>query len=225
MQNSVNKCVLLFVKDTSGCAKTRLAAHIGPAAATELYKCFLFDLLEMFDKLGIPLEIAFYPPPSETRLKSVLGDSHYYFSQQGGDLGQRMKNAFESAFGRGHEKVVLLGSDSPDLPDEFIKNAFSLLETSDAVVGPAADGGYYLVGFSRNSFAAAAFENISWSSEKVLEQTLCALKNLNKNVSLLPTWHDIDTIDDLRLFALRNRSGTTVAFHTLSYISKEIPYV
>ena len=221
MQELDERCVLFFVKEPgSGNVKTRLAARLGCETASELCKCFLLDMLNMLNKLLIPFEIVYYPPQSEIQLKNLFGNSYRYTPQQGGDLGQRMKNAFSSAFNNGYEKVVLIGSDLPDLPDKYIKYAFIQLENSDVVIGPAADSGYYLIGFSNKSFVSAVFENISWSTSKVFEQTLCALKKQSKTVSILPTWNDIDTIDDLRRFVSRN-VGT--ASRTFSYISKQLP--
>ncbi|OHB56803.1 MAG: hypothetical protein A2Y07_06730 [Planctomycetes bacterium GWF2_50_10] len=205
MPNSDDKCILFFVKDPSdGNVKTRLAAQIGTDEATELYKCFLSDLLGMLKEIAIRFEIVFYPPQSDVRIKEILGDSFSYIPQQGSDLGQRMKNAFLAAFNKGYKKVVIIGSDSPDLPVKFVKDAFVGLESHDAVIGPAVDGGYYLIGFNFKNFIPQAFDNIQWSTAGVFTQTVNILKKYTSEIHLLPQWYDIDTLDDLNLLNQRN---------------------
>jgi rSAM/selenodomain-associated transferase 1 len=225
--SSQNKCcILLFVKyPKAGAVKRRLAEAIGRKKAAQLYERLAIDTIDCVKQLSFPFEILYWPGEYGTQFAAVFGSEHIYVAQQGRDLSQRLVNAFNHAFGQGFEYAIALGSDSPDLPAQFIKDAFGLLETNDAVIGPASDGGYYLVGFSKNSFTPAAFENIPWSSPEVLAQTILALKNQNKTISLLPPWYDIDTIDDLRRFAQRNHSseGSRRVLRTLSYVSKEIP--
>ncbi len=220
MRNLNKRCILLFAKDPTGNIKTRIAAKLGCETTAKLYKCFLFDMLGMLENIAIPFEIVFYPPQSKARLKKFLGNSYSYTPQKGEDLGQRMKNAFLTAFVNGYNQVVIIGTDIPDLPAGIITDAFERLKSVDAVIGPAADGGYYLIGFSKSSFTQRIFENISWGMAKVFDQTLCALKNQDKTVAVLPVWNDIDTIDDLRRFV--SRAGGT-ALRTVSFILNEIP--
>ena len=113
--------------------------------------------------------------------------------QKGDDLGTRIKNAFELAF-HSNSKVVIIGSDCPSLSFEIVGEAFKALDRSPFVVGPAMDGGYYLIGM--NSFEPSVFDNIDWSTDKVFDQTIEAIKKLNKSCYLLPELSDIDFEED-----------------------------
>jgi rSAM/selenodomain-associated transferase 1 len=202
-----NSCVLLFVKSPiKGQAKTRLAAEIGEDSAVGLYKCFVEDLIALVENLDVQVRLCFYPPGGKLNFLEWLGERHCYVAQTGNDLGERLKNAFDNAFKEGFSKVVAIGSDSPDLPEDFLRQAFKELDSYDAVIGPSSDGGYYLVGFSQKSFLPEAFDNMSWSSDSVFEQTLRVLKRNRQSVHLLPLWHDVDTAADLKSLLLRTRN-------------------
>jgi 2-phospho-L-lactate guanylyltransferase (CobY/MobA/RfbA family) len=107
-------------------------------------------------------------------------------------------------FSRGCCDALIVGSDSPDLPSRFYDEALAALRDHDVVVGPAYDGGYYLIGFRRETFLPDAFAGISWSTPEVFTRTLVILRNCGRRVHLLPPWWDVDTIEDLRALALRN---------------------
>jgi rSAM/selenodomain-associated transferase 1 len=145
-----------------------------------------------------PFYICFYPNNALKGLKEWLGDQHHYIPQKGKDLGERMSNAFRKAFDTGFKRVVLVGSDIPDLPLEVIEEAFISLKEEDAAIGPAYDGGYYLIGFKEKTFSPQVFERMAWGTERVFEDTMKVLKNLNQRVHTLPYLRDIDTVDDLK---------------------------
>jgi glycosyltransferase A (GT-A) superfamily protein (DUF2064 family) len=109
-----------------------------------------------------------------------------------------MKNSFVEAFKMGSKRVVLIGSDIPDLPLEFIEEAFSSLKKEDAVIGPAYDGGYYLIGFKEKTFSPKAFDGMAWGTETVFNETMKVLKGLRQKIHTLPYQKDIDTIEDLK---------------------------
>jgi uncharacterized protein len=202
-----NRCILLFAKSpVKGRVKTRLAAELGEEFAVALYKCFVEDVLGLVKDVGVSLRLLFHPPDAKSDFRDWLGEREFFRPQAGDDIGERMKNAFENAFTEGFSKVVAIGSDLPDLPDDFLRRAFAQLESSDAVLGPSSDGGYYLIGFSRESFLPETFENIAWSRDGVFEQTLCVLKRHGRTTSLLPVWHDVDTAADLKALLLRSRN-------------------
>lgn len=115
--------------------------------------------------------------------------------QHGSDLGERMANAFEVAFDGGCKKVVMVGTDLPDLSADIINAAFDRLSDHDYVIGPALDGGYYLIGM--RAMNRAVFRHISWSSSLVLDQTLERVRELQASVTLLPSLTDVDTAEDL----------------------------
>jgi rSAM/selenodomain-associated transferase 1 len=124
--------------------------------------------------------------------------------QIGENLGYRMQNAFLNNFNIGFKKVIIIGTDTPDLSLEFLKTALDSLNSHDAVVGPSGDGGYYLIGFKNNTFLPQIFNNIKWSTNTVFDSTMKIFSAYSYNVNILPEWQDIDTITDLKLFFSRN---------------------
>jgi uncharacterized protein len=201
-----DRCILLFVKSpVKGQVKTRLAAEIGEEFAVTLYKCFVEDVLGLVKDVGVPLRLLFDPPDAEADFRDWLGEQDFFRPQAGDDIGEKMKNGFESAFEEGFSKVVAIGSDLPDLPCDFLRRTFTQLQSHDAVLGPSSDGGYYLIGFSREAFLPEAFENIAWSRDGVFEQTIRILRQWARSTFLLPVWHDVDTAADMKALLSRTR--------------------
>ncbi len=126
---------------------------------------------------------------------AALGDSWNYCPQVEGDLGQKMSAAIEEAFKRGRKRVVVIGTDAPELQAKHLKEAFANLETADVVLGPAEDGGYYLIGM--NQLHRALFSEISWSTEQVFTQTLQRIRDLRLRYRLLQRLSDIDYPEDV----------------------------
>src|SRR5690606_12351812 len=124
-----------------GKVKTRLAAELGDDLAVNLYKAFVADLLLLLNKTGFPYKIACSPDREIELYQKWLGEQQFIY-QSGGDLGEKMKNAFLQLFQEGFEKVLIIGSDSPDLKEDIFSEAFSKLDSHNAVIGPAKDGGY-----------------------------------------------------------------------------------
>ena len=213
-----DRCLLFFVRNPEGgTVKSRLASTVGKKAALDLYKNFIFDMLATLEKRDFPLYCCFYPEDALADVKKILGVQYQYLPQQGEDLGARMAHCFHQAFSKGFDRVVLIGSDLPDLPAEIIDEAFNSLEKIDSVLGPAVDGGYYLIGFTKGSFTPEVFGNIEWSTETVLQKTLAILKRHQRKVHLLPRWGDIDTLEDLRQFFERNKA-TSICPRTMAYL-------
>jgi len=212
---------LFFVKyPEPGKVKTRLAASIGPDKAAELYGNFVLDLLGKLESTRLRFKICFYPEQKRELLMGWLGDGHDYMAQKGGDLGERMVTAFLEAFAGGHRRVILVGSDFPDLPQSFLEESLGALNTHDAVIGPAMDGGYYLIGFMKEAFCHQAFEGMPWGTEGVFRQTLSILKAHRKRVYILPVWNDIDTLEDLRQLTERAKDSGFADSRTMSFLSK-----
>jgi len=138
--------------------------------------------------------------------------------QIGDDLGARMENAFIRIFSEGFSSAVLIGSDLPDLPAAIIREAFDALTKSDAVIGPAADGGYYLIGFNKAVFSPRILRGIQWSTDRVFEETMKRCREGSLRTYVLPEWSDVDTIDDLRALLVRNRDAGVKRSKTLSYL-------
>ena len=221
MNRDSKNCVLFFAKyPAAGRVKTRLAIQIGQDTAAGLYRNFVTDILVGLKKLDVDLRIVFDPPDSKDKFQKWLGKEYSYIPQSGQDLGWRMKNAFLRAFSEGFDRVVVIGSDSPDLPVEYIDLAFRVLHQNDVVIGPGSDGGYYLLGFARGSFLPEVFEEISWSSDKVFEQTVNILREHGQIIYLLPQWHDVDTPADLKSFLQRNENSSFSKSPTMCYLMK-----
>ncbi len=196
---SDSSAVLLFIKSPEkGRVKSRLAEAIGEDAALHVYKCLVSNTLECLKDADYPVRICFYPQDSSAIIENWLGNMYCYAPQHGRDLGERMKSAFVQGFSDGLEKALLIGSDIPDMSIALINEAFKALDTSDAVIGPAHDGGYYLIGFNSPSFLPDIFDGIAWSTDSVFNQTMKVFWKSGLNVQVLRTLSDLDTFDDLQ---------------------------
>lgn len=196
-----------------GNVKTRLSPPLTPVEAAGLYRCFIEDVfIKAAGLKGVDL-YAFCAPEGGggDALKGVVPSRVSSFPQEGKDLGARMRNVFKSLFGKGHEKVSIIGTDSPDMPVEYIRGAFTLLDEASLVLGPAVDGGYYLIAMS--ALFETVFDGISWSTGAVLEQTVEKARQGGIAFRLQPLWHDIDTFEDLAL--LRGAAGAPMSANYL----------
>ena len=161
-----------------GTVKTRLAAGIGDHAASEIYRGFVAALLARLAGLAQRQVLAFTPEASREQFAQIA--SGWTLKPQAeGDLGVRMQTYFDQAFDDGAARVVLLGTDSPNVPREHVLRALELLASNDVVLGPTTDGGYYLV-CCRN-YSPTLFENIDWSTASVLAQTVKRILELKTN--------------------------------------------
>jgi rSAM/selenodomain-associated transferase 1 len=220
MSRDNDNCVLLFAKyPAAGEVKTRLAQEIGTNQAAGLYTCFIEDSVSLLRKLNVQIRLCFQPASAEGDFVRWLGRQYHYMPQAGADLGERMRNAFDHAFEEDFARVVVIGSDSPDLPEDFLRQAFRELAAHDVVLGPTTDGGYYLIGFTKEGFLPKAFDNIAWSSDSVFEQTISILGQHKRKVCLLPLWYDVDTLADLRSMLSRNEYTAFSRSRTLSYLT------
>jgi len=218
---NAKECVLFYVKyPENGQTKTRLAEDIGDDHALELYRCFILDMLNMFAKVPQQVCVCYSPEDAEQSFKAWLGESYLYFPQQGGDLGERMKNSFQQAFQYGIEKAAVIGGDLPDLPDHIVVKAFKELHSFDAVIGPVVDGGYYLLGFCHDTFIPEVFEDITWSTASVFNQTLKKIQQAGLTFSILPEWRDIDNLSGLQQLYNQHQHTNRKLTNTVSYLHK-----
>lgn len=215
-----NNCLIVFVRyPEPGQVKSRLARDCGNLFAADLYRAFILDTLAYAGKGDWHLRVFYDPPEKEDSIKEMLGRGRSYRPQRGKDLGARMANAFQDCFAEGSSSVVLIGSDVPDLPDLIVQSAFDLLAgPGDAVVGPAADGGYYLIGFKAEAFTSDIFADIPWGTNCVCRDTLKILREHDCRVSLLAEWQDVDTRDDLIRLAQRSRQTPFACSRTMQYL-------
>ena len=183
--------VLVFQKNAIlGKVKTRLASGMGEARALEIYKYLTHSTYSALEVVPASIWTYFSDFIPET-VNPPIAKS---FVQEGHDLGERMANAFARSFESGMEKVVLIGTDCPTLQSQHLNQAFETLTHSDLVVGPATDGGYYLIGMKRR--ADYLFEGITWSTAEVLSQTLAVATAHGLLSTLLDELSDIDTQED-----------------------------
>lgn len=192
----------IFAKQpVPGRVKTRLAAGWGNKRAAALYECFVRDLLAKFESAGDRRVIGFAPDDDEARKwfdaashSSTDAKTWTLWPQPELDLGGRMASYFETWTESAEHRTILIGSDSPSLPAEYLEQAWQLLATNDCVLGPATDGGYYLIGLrgTVGNFVAP-FKDVEWSTAGVLSQTVELLKTHDLSLGLLRPWYDVDT--------------------------------
>ncbi len=187
---------MIFIKNpVPGKVKTRLGKDIGYEEAAAYYE----KLLEITRQAAINTSSDKWLWYGDYINKSDSWSAATFTKklQTAGDLGIRMQSAFEKAFEQGYEKVVIIGSDCPEMSSGVLEKAFEKLTEADVVIGPANDGGYYLMGMKK---ALPLFENVDWSTRQVLDQTIAHLKKQNLNYILLEKLTDLDTIEDLKHF-------------------------
>ncbi len=196
----MSACLVVFAKDPiPGRVKTRLTSRITPDEAAKLYKAFSLDIISNARKLKRNsvnnITVAYTPVGAEKTFRKLVGQSTNFFPQKGRNLGERMKNAFKQSFAEGAKRVIIIGTDSPTLPTSYIQKAFDVLKKIPIVIGPTFDGGYYLIGLSRQN--DDIFDGIEWGTSRVFGQTLTRIKSLDKQLYILPPWYDVDTSEDL----------------------------
>lgn len=192
--------IVVAKQPVAGQVKTRIAVRLGQERAAQLYCCSLEDTLDLVSSFGEAQPILSYTPATEASRSffANLAPEFLLLSQHGTDLGERLLDAFRQSAMRGSDRMVILGTDSPSLPLQFIAAAFSALDdpATDVVMGPATDGGYYLLGL-RTPYPEL-FAGISWSTERVAAQTRARAAAAGLRLVELDPWYDLDTVDDLR---------------------------
>jgi rSAM/selenodomain-associated transferase 1 len=179
-----------------GLVKTRLASAASPAWAAHVAEAFLCDTLDRLAVLDARRVLAYSPPQAVSYFVEVAAKRYLAIPQTAGELGQRMAALIADQFQAGAVAVVLIGTDSPTLPIAYIEQAFRELEQADVVLGPATDGGYYLVGCARA--LPPIFAGVAWGTCRVLHETMAALPE-SARLALLPPWYDVDTLEDWRM--------------------------
>lgn len=187
-----------------GKVKTRLAASLGTAEALALHTACLQSTARLAASFPASIEKRLYftgPPAAARRAARRLGlpESLTINTQRGETLGERLSNALSGLLAEGCQRVVFLGSDSPTLPRERIQRALRALEKHDAVIGPARDGGYYLIG--ARGLWPEMFRGIAWGTDRAFRQTVERLRRARRRIALLPAWYDVDRLEDLDTLA------------------------
>lgn len=186
----------IFVRTpVPGTVKTRLVPPLSPEQARDLYAAFLQDLFRRVSRLKNTRVTVFHAGEAPEALAPFIPRGWALEPQRGADLGERLALAFERLLGTAG-RAVIIGSDSPDLPVQYIRRAFQRLKHKDVALGPATDGGYYLVGL--RAAAPGLFEGVEWGGEAVFARTLDRVRELALSLSVLPLWYDVDDESSLR---------------------------
>lgn len=191
---SKNALIVMTKAPVMGKCKTRLAKTIGDENALDIYIQLLDYTAQISKETGADKFIY-----STARLKDKnrwKSNNTYFKLQSNGDLGNRMNTAIETVLDLGYKNAIVIGSDCAEINAEDIQFAFNLLKQKDIVIGPALDGGYYLIGMKKA--APSLFQNISWSTESVLKETMNKVENLNLSYEILEEKSDIDFENDLK---------------------------
>ena len=227
----MNAIVIFMKAPRPGTVKTRMTPWLSPEEAADLYCALIQDTAALASQVGeATTHIAYTPIDAQPILHGLIGNgATRWFLQQGDNLGNRLHLAFEHTFSEEMDKVVIIGSDSPLLPPGFIEQAFEALDQVDVVLGPATDGGYYLIGLARRPRVLACyphiFEHVDWSTEKVYDQTVGAIQQCNLSRSNLGIWGDVDQKEDLIRIAdeiqtLRAQGNKVLGLHTEQMLKK-----
>ena len=203
-QTAHTTALIIFAKaPIVGQVKTRLCPPLTHDEAATLHGSFVLDMLERTKvaatKLKLPIDRYLACAPSSTLVFFKIMEERQsvkLIDQIGDDLGARMQQAFATLFAQGYQRIFIVGTDTPSLPLDHYKQALAALETHDVVLGPALDGGYYLIGLKQPR--PEIFTNIVWSTDRVLATTQEKAAILGLKIALLPPWRDVDTIDDLQ---------------------------
>jgi hypothetical protein len=216
-----NALAIMAKAPIPGTVKTRLVPPLTQIQAAELSRVLLLDLLDHVQGLnGTARYLCYAPDQAEASMRAIAGANFYLMPQRGADLGARMAAVFDDLWGRGHRSIVLIGSDLPAFPLDYLAEAFAYLATPPArvVLGPSEDGGYYLVGMNRRE--PEIFHGMTWSHDRVLAQTLAKLAALNIPTHRLPVWFDIDAPADLERLRRLDAPGAARIKCTLSLLRR-----
>lgn len=194
--NNMKKCLIIFTRyPEPGKTKTRLIPVLGAEGAANLHRQLTETVITQVQELQDVLIEVHFTGGNQQLMQTWLGENITYRQQSQGDLGSRIATAFQTAFNQGIEKVVIIGSDCPTLNSQIIAEAFAAVSQYELVLGPATDGGYYLIGLKR--LIPELFTGINWGTSEVLQKTVKIAENLKLAFTYLPTLSDIDRPEDL----------------------------
>jgi uncharacterized protein len=211
--------IMVAKKPEPGFTKTRLCPPFTPQEAAQFYRCLMLDTLKLVNQVqGVEHCVAYAPIGARSYFQSLVPRGFRLIPQQGADLGERLANVLADRFQHGCRKVVVMNSDGPTLPLAYLEQAFRQLQHHDVSLGMGHDGGYYLIGMKQ--VQPELFENIAWSSDRVVSQTLDACRRLQLKVHRLPRWYDVDVGDDLQHLRSDLAKNPAAAPHTEAYLRR-----
>ncbi len=216
-----NALIVVAKRPVPGQTKTRLTPPLSSDEAAQLYEGFLRDTLDLIRCTPNVRPILAYLPQDADDYFQTLAPDFDLLPQQGDGLGARLDNIFTYCLTHGHRRAVVMDSDSPTLPAEFLTRAFTALDAADVVLGPCDDGGYYLIGLKRP--APRLLREVQMSTPNVARDTLALAAEAGLTVSQLPTWYDVDTAAGLdRLCAELGTLPANRAKHTHAFLATHL---
>ncbi|MBI3761243.1 MAG: TIGR04282 family arsenosugar biosynthesis glycosyltransferase, partial [Chloroflexi bacterium] len=219
----MNALLVVAKRPAPGFTKTRLIPPLTAEDAAQLYEAFLRDTLDLIRQVPNVRPIVAYMPEDADGYFRALAPDFDLLPQQGDDLGARLDNALSHCLDDGFQRAVIMDSDSPTLPAEYLARAFDALDSADGVIGPCDDGGYYLIGLNRP--ASRLLREVPMSTATVTRDTLALAAAENLSIAQLPTWYDVDTVAELdRLRAQLSLHQNGRAIHTRKFLTLPSPF-
>lgn len=216
----MKQAIILFSRiPVAGRTKTRMMPFLTGEECSKLHKSIIMDIYESCLKTDADILVSYAPEGDVNILKGLLGEEHFYFSQQGESLGERMKHAFDEAFKEGYKEVLLIGTDIPQVTDEILTETFEGLSEHDIVINPTVDGGYYLIAMKEP-------HDVIWQVERygtntVLQDTLLQIQKCGLIVKTGAVCRDIDTEEDLKiLYKELKTSDENITKHTMAFLEQ-----
>lgn len=211
--------VLVFLRyPDPGRVKTRLIPALGEQGACALYRACVELTLARLGALRREAILCVDPPEALERVRAWFGSSWTIWPQVGADLGERLAAATGRAFREGAQRLIVIGTDSPWLRQDDIEAAFGVLDGADVVLGPAEDGGYYLIGFSRH--LPQLFNSIAWSTPAVFQQTVAHAQALQLETKTVRIGYDVDRAEDVARFLAEERRSVAPAPRQVELIER-----
>jgi len=216
-----NALIVVAKRPSPGQTKTRLSPPLKPEQASALYECFLLDTLAHMRQVGNTQHVIAYLPRNDWEYFRQFASDFELIPQEGNELGERLDHALTSYLTRGYERVVIMDSDSPTLPPEYLSQAFDVLsDGADVVLGPCDDGGYYLIGIRKP--APRLLLEVHMSTSTVAAETIALAKDEGLNLVSLPTWYDVDDATSLlRLSQEIEGLDPTMAVQTRQFLQQD----
>ncbi len=177
-------------------------------------------VLTAIKKISADKMICYSPGEYHDEIRKWLGNDYSFFKQTGTGLGERMFNAFNEKFQEGYKNLIIIGTDVPYLNVSEFEKSFNALEKNDIVIGPSKDGGYYMIGFKKETFSVDAFINIPWSTNEVYKKTISILRKKKFKILKTKKCHDIDLPEDLKYLYSRYQNGKFIGEFTSKFFEK-----
>ncbi|WP_050607054.1 TIGR04282 family arsenosugar biosynthesis glycosyltransferase [Clostridium niameyense] len=218
----MNALIIMTRIPVAGKTKTRLMKILTGEQCASIHKSFLMDILNTtnFMKKNMDIYLTYSDEGPFSIIESLIPEYIKAFPQSGKILGEKMRNAIENLLDNGYDKVVLIGSDIPEVQPNNIEKAFEILDEKDVCFGPTMDGGYYLVGMKK--MHPIVFESdIKWGSKYVFDNTMGILNKANLQVGFVDKYEDIDTEEDLKklINRINNKNYTVEPERTKDFLN------